>query len=161
MAVQEAQKLLEKIEEQEQRLQFDTFSSQDALEIGQLILKHVQNDHGNRPVAIDITANGMCVFRFAMDGTSPDNEAWIKRKSNTVNRFRHSSYWMGNSLIVKGRTLEQGSFISEYDYATHGGSFPLHVKNVGMIGTITVTGLKQWEDHGVIVASLEEYLTSK
>ncbi|KAI8062434.1 hypothetical protein BC940DRAFT_120579 [Gongronella butleri] len=155
---QEAQLLVDQILEQEQRLQFKTFSSQDALNVGLLILDKVKNEYDNRPVAIDITANGMQVFRYAMDGASPDNEAWIRRKSNAVVRFRHSSYWLGNSLIVKGRSLEAGSFISEIDYATHGGCFPLQVRNVGMIGTITVTGLKQWEDHGIIVAALEEYL---
>jgi uncharacterized protein (UPF0303 family) len=33
--------------------------------------------------------------------------------------------------------------VDEKDYATHGGSFPLTIKNVGVVGTITVSGLAQ------------------
>ncbi|KAI8079758.1 uncharacterized protein BX664DRAFT_302825 [Halteromyces radiatus] len=158
--IEEAQALVATLLEQEKRLQFTKFTSQDALDLGLKILETVKTKYDNRPVAIDITVNGLILFRHAMDGTSPDNEMWIKRKSNAVNRFRHSSYWLGNALIIKNKSLEKAYFISEVDYATHGGSVPLIIKNVGMIGTITVTGLKQHEDHGVIIECLE-YMLSK
>ncbi|KAI8341989.1 hypothetical protein BC941DRAFT_369428 [Chlamydoabsidia padenii] len=149
--VENAKSMIATILKQEETLQFTKFTSQDALALGLAILDKVKNDYGNRPVAVDITVNGMILFRHAMDGASPDNEAWIRRKSNSVNRFRHSSFWLGHTLITKNKSLEQASFISEVDYATHGGCFPLIIKYVGMVGTITVTGLKQHEDHGVIV----------
>jgi uncharacterized protein (UPF0303 family) len=33
--------------------------------------------------------------------------------------------------------------VSEKDYATHGGAFPLIIKDVGVVGTVTVSGLAQ------------------
>lgn len=44
-------------------------------------------------------------------------------------------------------------------YACHGGGFPVRVKNVeGIVGVIVVSGLKQEDDHGVIVDGIKEYL---
>ncbi|SAM07944.1 hypothetical protein [Absidia glauca] len=141
--IENAKAMVATLLDQEQKLQFTKFTSQDALALGLNILDKVKADYGNRPIAVDITVNGLILFRHAMDSASPDNEAWIRRKSNSVNRFHHSSFWLGHTLIVKNKSLEQASFISEVDYATHGGCFPLIIKNVGMVGTITVTGLKQ------------------
>lgn len=47
-------------------------------------------------------------------------------------------------------------------YACHGGGFPVRVKNVeGIVGVIVVSGLKQEDDHGVIVDAIQEYLQAK
>jgi uncharacterized protein (UPF0303 family) len=44
------------------------------------------------------------------------------------------------------------------DYSTHGGSFPIFVAGAGCVGTITVSGLPQREDHGLVVSVLQDYL---
>lgn len=81
--------------------------------------------------------------------------------SNVVTRFGHASYYVGRNLANQGKSLEEKYYvknslyyikkmniniqtqISEKDYATHGGAFPLIIKNVGVVGTITVSGLAQ------------------
>lgn len=65
------------------------------------------------------------------------------KKSNTVNRFGRSSYYVGRYIASQGKTVEEKYFVSEKEYATHGGAFPLKIKNVGVVGTITVSGLAQ------------------
>jgi uncharacterized protein (UPF0303 family) len=57
-----------------------------------------------------------------------------------------------------GTTLEEQFYISSVDYAPHGGCFPIYIKNTGMIGTITVSGLPQEEDHKVVVEAIRAYL---
>ena len=57
-----------------------------------------------------------------------------------------------------GTTLEEQFSISSVDYAPHGGCFPIYIKNTGMIGTITVSGLPQEEDHRVVVETIRAYL---
>ena len=46
-------------------------------------------------------------------------------------------------------------------YAIHGGAVPIRVKGVEVIvACIVVSGLKQHEDHGVVVEVLQDYLSS-
>ncbi len=46
-------------------------------------------------------------------------------------------------------------------YAIHGGAVPIRVTGVeGVIACVVVSGLKQHEDHGVVVDALQEYLRS-
>jgi uncharacterized protein (UPF0303 family) len=46
-------------------------------------------------------------------------------------------------------------------YAIHGGAVPIRVKDVeGVVACVVVSGLKQHEDHGVVVEALLEYLQS-
>ena len=46
-------------------------------------------------------------------------------------------------------------------YGIHGGGVPIRVQGVeGVVGCVVVSGLKQDEDHGVVVEVLEEYLKS-
>lgn len=47
------------------------------------------------------------------------------------------------------------------DYAIHGGGFPVRVDSVeGVIGVIVVSGLKQEDDHQVIVEVVNEFIRS-
>lgn len=47
-------------------------------------------------------------------------------------------------------------------YACHGGGFPVRVKNVeGIVGVIVVSGLKQEDDHNVIVEGIQKYLATR
>ena len=45
--------------------------------------------------------------------------------------------------------------------AIHGGAVPIRVRNVeGVVACVVVSGLKQDEDHGVVMEALQEYLCS-
>lgn len=148
--------LLETLLEQEKTLQFSEFNSNTALELGLLLINKAKQ--GNKKVAIDINLNGHQLFHYAFEGTSPDNGEWIKRKSKVVNRFHMSSYRMGIKLKDDGNTIEGKYLIDPREYAPHGGSFPIIIKNVGYVGTITVSGLPQEEDHKMVVEGIKEYL---
>lgn len=148
--------ILALIEKQEQMLQFDSFSYERALEIGMKLVEKAKAE--NKPVAIDITRHSQQLFHVGLPGSSADNDAWIKRKSNVVNRFGHSSRYVGMRLEKKGSTMEESSLLDSWDYAPHGGSFPIIIKDTGVIGTITVSGLPSVEDHQMVVDVLAEYL---
>ncbi|MFW5807997.1 MAG: heme-binding protein, partial [Spirochaetota bacterium] len=53
---------------------------------------------------------------------------------------------------------EEKYLLPESEYAPHGGSFPILLRNTGIIGTVTVSGLAQEEDHDLVVEALSEYL---
>ncbi len=101
------------------------------------------------------------LFHCSRKGTNPDNDQWVIRKKNTVNRFGHSSWYIGQKLRELKQTLEQKYMVSDREYAAHGGSFPLTLQGVGIIGTITVSGLTQEEDHALVVDVLAAYLGKK
>lgn len=44
--------------------------------------------------------------------------------------------------------------VSPADYADAGGSFPIRIEGVGVVGTITVSGLSQEADHRLATEAL-------
>jgi uncharacterized protein (UPF0303 family) len=46
-------------------------------------------------------------------------------------------------IASQGKTIQEMFLVSEDNYAAHGGAFPLIIKGVGIIGTVTVSGLAQ------------------
>ena len=149
--------LLKELRQQEEEIQFSSFSNDMALAVGMALLEAAKSK--GKPVTIDIARNGQQLFHFAMEGTSLDNDVWIQRKNKVVNRFGHSSFFMGISLQSKGQTMEEKYLISSSEYAAHGGAFPLIIQGVGVVGTITVSGLPQQEDHELVVTTLKQFLT--
>ena len=148
--------LLKKLENEEQELQFDRFSNEDAVKLGLSLYETAKEK--NLPVTIDITRNGHQLFHLSMPGTSPDNDQWVARKIKLVNRMGMSSYHVGTLLRSLGMTLEERFELSHYEYAAHGGCFPVILKGTGHIGTVTISGLAQEDDHAMVVNAIRAYL---
>lgn len=148
--------VLAQLLQEEQELQFAKFNEEDAWKLGSQLVDLARSR--NLPVTIDITRGTHQLFHAALRGTSPDNDEWVKRKVRLVYRFGHSSFYVGQVLKSKGKTLEQSYLVSESDYAPHGGCFPIIVKNTGLVGTVTVSGLPQEEDHKLVVEAVRKYL---
>lgn len=151
--------LLEKLLKQERELQFESFTTEDAWILGSLFVEKARED--KLSITIDINRHGHQLFHFSMDGTSPDNDQWVQRKARTVERFGHSSYYVGQTLKSHGKSIEEKYLVSETQFAAHGGSFPLIIKEVGPVGTITVSGLSQEEDHNLVVEIVNDFLLNK
>jgi uncharacterized protein (UPF0303 family) len=147
--------LLQDLLQQEAELQFTSFTNEMALELG-IALLDTARTHGQ--VTIDIIRHGQQLFHYAMGGTSADNDHWIRRKNNVVARFGHSSYYIGRQLASIGQSMEEKYLLPSSEYAAHGGAFPLIVRDVGVIGSITISGLPQAEDHEVVVTTLRAFL---
>ena len=151
--------ILTQLLQEEQELQFTKFNEEIAWQIGCQLVELAQNK--GLAVAIDITRGPHQLFHAGLHGTSADNDEWIKRKVRLVYRFEHSSFYIGQLLKSKGKTIEQAYLISENEYGPHGGCFPVLVKGTGMVGTITVSGLPQEEDHKLVVQVIRDYLVQE
>ncbi|MFE2097207.1 heme-degrading domain-containing protein [Streptomyces sp. NPDC059468] len=147
---------VEELEVQERRLVFRRFTHDDAWALGSLLVELARERQA--PVAIDIRRAGQQLFHAALPGSTPDNDAWIDRKRRVVERYGASSYLVGARFRAKGTTFEESSRLDPDTYAAHGGSFPIHVEDVGVIGTVTVSGLPQLQDHRFVVEVLEQFL---
>jgi uncharacterized protein (UPF0303 family) len=140
---------------QEAELRLPRFDHDIAWRIG-LSLRELAIARG-QSIVIDIRRFGQPhqpLFYTALAGTTPDNPRWVQRKSNVVARFHRSSYAIGRTLEQSGRTFSERYGLPDADYAPHGGSFPIHVEAAGIIGSITVSGLPQRDDHNLVVEAL-------
>ena len=140
---------------QEAELHFPHFDHNTAWTLG-LTLRELAISR-KLPIVIDVRRFGnpeQPLFYTALPGTTPDNPRWVQRKSNVVARFHRSSYQVGLHLQNTGATFSEKYALPDTDYATHGGSFPIHVTGTGVIGSVTVSGLPQREDHNLAVEGL-------
>jgi uncharacterized protein (UPF0303 family) len=147
---------LEKFAAQERELRLPRLDAQIAWELGTRI-RTLATDRG-LTLVIDVRRFGQQLFFAALDGTTPDNAEWVRRKSNVVARFHRSSYAVGMTLKMKATTLLEGYGLPVADYAVDGGSFPLIVENAGSVGSVTVSGLPQRDDHNLVVEALSALL---
>jgi uncharacterized protein (UPF0303 family) len=152
------QDLLQELLRQEQELQFNAFTNDDALRLGLALVERAKA--GGKAVTVEIRRNGQQLFHCALAGTSADNDEWALRKSRVVDRYGHSSFHVGTRFRARGTTFEASSRLDPDRYAAHGGAFPILVRNVGAVGTVTVSGLPQEEDHALVVAVLREFLAA-
>jgi uncharacterized protein (UPF0303 family) len=141
---------------QEDKLQFERFDATTAFDIGTRI-KEIAEKH-NVAVTIDVQLHGWPLFYFAMPGTTPNNADWIRRKRNLVMRFHKSSYAIGLQLKQQKTTLAERYGVNPGDYVAAGGGFPIKLHGTGCVGTITVSGLSQKEDHQLVAEALADFL---
>ncbi|CZT23631.1 related to DUF967 domain protein [Ramularia collo-cygni] len=155
-------KEVEEIDMIDKTLIFPTFTAETAWLLGSRLRTKLLAF--SKPAIIDISlANGNhCLFHAAThSGTTPDNDVWVSRKRASTLRFGTSTWLLHNKY--KGDEL---AFASKFslgakagDYAIHGGGWPVRVQGVeGVVGVIVVSGLKQEQDHGIIIQVVGEYL---
>jgi uncharacterized protein (UPF0303 family) len=143
---------LERVALQERELLFPRFDAEVAWKLG-VRLRTMAQERG-LALVIDVRRFGQPLFYAALDGTTPDNPEWVRRKINVVARFHRSSYRVGLSLKAKNETLHEKLGVSVADFAAAGGSFPLSVVGAGVVGCVTVSGLPQRDDHELVVEAL-------
>jgi uncharacterized protein (UPF0303 family) len=141
---------------EEAELQFSGFDEDTAWEIGNDLVQRAVAE--KLSITIDITRGEHQVFHASRPGTSADNDEWVKRKTRLVYRFGHSSFYIGQLLKSMGKSLKEVFLIPEGVYAPHGGCFPIIVKGTGLVGTITVSGLAQEDDHKLVTEAIRTYL---
>ena len=151
--------ILKQLLQEEQDLQFTNFNEETAWRLGSQLVERAL--HQNLPIAIDITRGSHQLFHASLPGSSPDNDEWVKRKVRVVYRFGHSSFYIGQLLKSNGKHIEEAYLIPESEYAPHGGCFPVILAGTGVIGTITVSGLPQEEDHKLVVQAIRDYLAQE
>jgi uncharacterized protein (UPF0303 family) len=153
------QAFLDTLLDQEQRLVFPSFDNETAIALG-LELVAVGRERG-LPITVDVTRVGQQLFHAALPGTVPDNDEWVNRKTALVYRFGHSSFYMGRSSVMAGKPFHERFLVDPLQYAAHGGSFPIRVTGVGLVGTVTVSGLPQADDHALVVEVLERFIPAR
>src|SRR5688500_11017013 len=141
---------------EEEELQFSGFTNDDAWELGSALVTAGREQ--GLPIAVDISRNRHQLFHASLPGTTPDNDAWIERKTRVVDRFGHSSLYMRRLAADQGTTVEEMFGLDPRHFAAHGGAFPILIRSVGPVGVVVVSGLPQVEDHRMVVAARRAHL---
>ncbi|GAA3407529.1 heme-degrading domain-containing protein [Paenibacillus hodogayensis] len=150
---------LKALDREEQELEFTTFSHQDALTLGNRIVQYAQEK--SVAVAVHIERNRVPVFTHLMDGTSEENYLWLFRKKRIVDHYNRSSAYIETRFNQNGATHEEHSLLPAADYQAIGGSLPIRVENVGVVGSVTVGGLTGELDHAYAVEGIRLFLKGK
>ncbi|WP_207952825.1 heme-degrading domain-containing protein [Paenibacillus agricola] len=148
--------LLKILLEEEEELQFTQFTNDMSFDIGCKIVETAKQNH--KSITVDIIRNGHQLFHAALAGQSVDNDDWVNRKSRVALRFGHSSHYMACLLKSNSKTLEQRYLLDPTQYVATGGAFPIFIKNVGIVGTITVSGMTSEEDHNLVTSTIRQFL---
>ena len=143
------------IEAEAQTLVLDSFDETVALRLGHILVDFALAE--DLPVVIDIRTADRTLFHVGLPGSSPLNDLWARRKSNTALMFQLPSLLVGLRNAAKGQTLDRNGLRPE-DYADNGGAVPLRVRDAGVVAVATVSGLAQVEDHRLVVRGLRALL---
>ncbi|MDD4779401.1 MAG: heme-degrading domain-containing protein [Tissierellia bacterium] len=154
-----ASEMIELIKHQEESLQFDEFNEEIALKLGLACIEEAKEN--NIPISVEICMNGSTLFYYRSKGTSDHNSDWLRRKTNAVNKLDMSSLQLFYYLIDAKRELKKDMFLDPMDYAACGGGFPIRIKGVGLVGSISYSALPHLEDHDFVVKVLSKFLNVK
>jgi uncharacterized protein (UPF0303 family) len=146
---------LDRLRMQRERLVFDRFDQDTAWSVASR-LRSVVADRGGA-ATIEVRLGGHTVVLVAMVGTAPENADWARRKRNVVELVHRSSYEVGRRDAAAGRSTLELMGLSDRDHATHGGAVPVRVRDLGVVGVVTVSGLPQRVDHELVVEVLAEH----
>ncbi|MAS04096.1 MAG: hypothetical protein CL534_05305 [Ahrensia sp.] len=147
---------IETLKRQEEALRFDHMSDEDAWALGSLMRSRAAEK--GLPLVIDIRVAGRPLFYAALPGTTPDNPEWVRRKINVVMRYHKCSYRAGREIAAGSMPLDESRGVEPIEMAPHGGSFPIHIRGTGIVGTVTVSGIPQREDHRFVFECLCAHL---
>ena len=149
--------LIPELERQERELVLSRFDNADAWQLGSLLVQ-LATERG-LPVAIDIRRGAQQLFHAGLPGSVADNDRWIERKVRVVERYGASSFLVGRRLAADGRELGAAHGVDPADFAPHGGAFPVRIRDVGVVGVVTVSGLPQADDHALVVEAITAHLS--
>jgi uncharacterized protein (UPF0303 family) len=152
----ELESLVAELEAQEVELRFPSFSNTEAIALGAAIAEKARSR--GQAVTVDIRRSSQQIFHCALEGTSADNDQWALRKGRAVERFGHASFLIGIRLKLSGLSLWEKYCVDPLEYSAHGGAFPVFLKGTGLVGSVTVSGLPQEEDHALVVECVREFL---
>ncbi|MCC2031550.1 heme-binding protein [Microbacterium allomyrinae] len=133
--------------------QFDSFSNDDAVELGLLAVELIKQRGLN--LAVDITVGEDLVFRAKLGSTGPGNDPWLAGKAATAREYGVPS------LLVRLRFEEEGVDFVEREVEgvtlrAAGGAIPLMVGDA-VVGTLTMSGEPDVVDHATAAEAIELY----
>jgi uncharacterized protein (UPF0303 family) len=89
---------------QEEDFSFSSFDNDDAIALGQEMLKIATSQKA--PVIVQVRIGQQIIFHAALSGTTTENDWWINRKARVVEKFNHSSMYVRVSFEENNQNFE-------------------------------------------------------
>ena len=144
--------------EEEKVLKLPSLTNNDALEIGEIAT--TLGKQRKLPVAIEVRIGEWVVFHASLEGSKPENDWWIGKKSRVVIMKQHSTMYERVLAEELGVDWYKENKVGDDTHAIHGGALPL-ITPSGFAGILIISGLPQVEDHLFAVEVLTEFLSRK
>jgi uncharacterized protein (UPF0303 family) len=144
--------------EEEEVLKLPSLTNNDALEIGEIAA--TLGKQRKLPVAIEVRIGEWVVFHASLEGSKPENDWWIGKKSRVVMMKKHSTMYERVLAEELGIDWYKENKVGDDTHAIHGGALPL-ITPTGFAGILIISGLPQVEDHLFAVEVLTEFLARK
>ena len=148
---------LEQLEREERELQLDRLTNDDALELGLALVEAAKADGAAVTIAIERGEQRLVPPR-ARRHLGATTTRGSPARTTSCARFGHSTLLLRTRAEQEGRTFEEQMLLDPREFAAHGGAFPLIVRGAGVVGTVTVSGLPQVDDHRLVVRVLREFV---
>lgn len=140
-------------------LQLPSLTLAEAVEIGEIAIG-LGRDR-NLGIAVEVRMTDWIVFHISLPGSTPENDGWIARKARATLLTGNSTMYERVLAEEQGINWYESQGVTEETHAVHGGSLPLNVSGVAMVGMLLISGLPQVQDHLLGVEVITEYLARK
>lgn len=147
---------IDELEAQERDLVLDRADLASLHDLGRRMSKAAEERE--LPILIQIRAGTRLVYVAAHPGSTASNDLWAARKARVTEHFEHSSMLVRLHHERDGQDIHGAHTLSPDLYQAHGGAFPLRARDVGVIGSVVVSGLPQIDDHAFVVEQLKLFL---
>ena len=144
--------------EEEAVLKIASLTNTDALEIGEIAA--TLGNQRKLPIAIEVRIGEWIVFHASLEGSKPENDWWIARKSRVVMLKQHSTIYERVLAEEIGIDWHKENNVVDETHAIHGGAIPL-ITPAGFVGILIISGLPQVDDHLFAVEVLTEFLARR
>jgi uncharacterized protein (UPF0303 family) len=144
--------------EEEEVLKLPSLTNNDALEIGDIAT--TLGKQRKLAIAIEVRIGEWVVFHASLEGSKPENDWWIGKKSRVVMMTKHSTMYERVLAEERGIDWYKENKVKDDTHAIHGGALPL-ITPSGFAGILIISGLPQVEDHLFAIEVLTEFLARK
>ncbi len=148
------------VETQQNSLRFQEFTYTDAFSLGISVVERAKMFY-EKPVAVRIDIDGVTVFYHLMEGTSLNNDWWMKKKLNGCMKTKESSFMNFLKIRASNRFDEFPWSKDEGSFALVGGCFPIVLLSGEQKGFLMVSGLPHPQDHQLMVDTLADVLDTE
>lgn len=121
------------------------------VDLGVLALREARRE--GLPLAILVRQSRRTVFRAALPGSAPIHDEWATCKARVVEHFHKSSLLVRLEHEEAGTTFAAKHALPEARFKAAGGAVALR-SHAGILGVLSVSGLREWTDHLFCVSIL-------